>query len=478
MPVISYANIGAATTVPGQADTYDLGAILAEWRRMYLGNQADALQFGTSQDIALGRVAADILGLGAGDTLRIASDGGLEIGTDVRLTRGAANRLDLAAGDRLNLLAGLLDLGDAAADPAAAGEFRRNGADLKGYSGGAVRNMSDVHAALHTAASHSDQVATGAELDALRGGGETSLHSHASGALKLGIFGDGSDGAVTISSTTTLTRDMYYSTLTVDATFNLMPDGYFVFVSGTLTNNGTIHAKGNDGVAGTREPTNPGGAAGGGLTGNRFGGAGAGGAGADTASGVAGAAGSGIDPSLHAGNGGAGGKGGENAPGGTAGGAAGAATDVAASEGLYRSMPELFRPWKKDDTILKGGAGGGGGGVSNGGASVGGSGGGGGGGASLIIIIAFIVVNNGAITTDGGGGGNGGPSTFPKWTGGGGGGGGGGATVLVTTALSGLGTLTAAGGAPGAAGVGDSGGAGPSLPGIIGAAGTVISLAG
>ena len=49
-------------------------------------------------------------------------------------------------------------------------------------------------------------------------------------------FGDGSDGPVTISSgTTTLTRDMYYSDLTVSSTGVLLTAGYRIFVSGTLT---------------------------------------------------------------------------------------------------------------------------------------------------------------------------------------------------------------------------------------------------
>jgi hypothetical protein len=34
-------------------------------------------------------------------------------------------------------------------------------------------------------------------------------------------FGDGSDGAVVISSDTTLTRDMYYTDLTINATKTL-----------------------------------------------------------------------------------------------------------------------------------------------------------------------------------------------------------------------------------------------------------------
>jgi len=56
------------------------------------------------------------------------------------------------------------------------------------------------------------------------------------------IFGTGVDGAVTITSPTVthLTRDMYYSSLTVNSGATLFTNGFRVFVQGTLTNNGTI----------------------------------------------------------------------------------------------------------------------------------------------------------------------------------------------------------------------------------------------
>ena len=44
-------------------------------------------------------------------------------------------------------------------------------------------------------------------------------------------FGDGNDGAVTISSNTTLTADRYYRTLTVNNGVTLSPAGYRIFVS-------------------------------------------------------------------------------------------------------------------------------------------------------------------------------------------------------------------------------------------------------
>lgn len=54
------------------------------------------------------------------------------------------------------------------------------------------------------------------------------------------IFGNGSDGNVTISTNTSLSRDMYYNTLTVNSSITLFTNGFRIFVSGTLTNNGTI----------------------------------------------------------------------------------------------------------------------------------------------------------------------------------------------------------------------------------------------
>lgn len=66
----------------------------------------------------------------------------------------------------------------------------------------------------------------------------------------LGMFGDGSDGDVTISGSTTLTRDMYYNTLTVTSTGTLFLNGYgivckrYVFVQP----GGVIHNDGFDAV--------------------------------------------------------------------------------------------------------------------------------------------------------------------------------------------------------------------------------------
>lgn len=54
------------------------------------------------------------------------------------------------------------------------------------------------------------------------------------------VFGNGIDGTVTISTNTSLSRDMYYANLTVNSGITLFTNGFKIFVSGTLTNNGTI----------------------------------------------------------------------------------------------------------------------------------------------------------------------------------------------------------------------------------------------
>ena len=60
----------------------------------------------------------------------------------------------------------------------------------------------------------------------------------------IGIYGDGSDGDVTISGDTTLSRDMYYNNLTVNNTKILNTGGFRIFVKNTLANNGEISRAG------------------------------------------------------------------------------------------------------------------------------------------------------------------------------------------------------------------------------------------
>ena len=67
------------------------------------------------------------------------------------------------------------------------------------------------------------------------------------------LFGDGSDGNKTLSGTTTLTRDMYYNNLTLAPSAVLAPNGYRVFVRGTLSfgSGSQIAANGGAGTSGT-----------------------------------------------------------------------------------------------------------------------------------------------------------------------------------------------------------------------------------
>lgn len=64
------------------------------------------------------------------------------------------------------------------------------------------------------------------------------------------LFGNGSDGDVVISSvsTVTLSRDMYYRTLTIQAGGVLYPNGYKVFCQYALINDGSITANGSPGA--------------------------------------------------------------------------------------------------------------------------------------------------------------------------------------------------------------------------------------
>jgi len=250
-------------------------------------------------------------------------------------------------------------------------------------------------------------------------------------AMGLAIFGDGSDGDLSTTGGVTLTRDMFYNNLTVNAGYILNAAGYRVFIKGTLTNNGTIA---NDGTAGANGTAASGGIGGttpvgtiglvasGGKGGDynvadrRNGGGGGGGGGmlliyaktivnnatirvnggtggngsADTATGsnsIQGQLGENVDGL--GGNGGAGG--GANS---------GAGGTVTASKMGMRALPLLGF----DTATLSrvgGGAGGGGGGDAS--ANICGGGGGGGG----VIVILYNTATWGTEQANGGAGGTG-----------------------------------------------------------------------
>lgn len=313
----------------------------------------------------------------------------------------------------------------------------------------------------------------------------TGKHTFTASTTMNWYFGDDSDGAVTITSgTTTLTRDMHYSSLTINSGTGIDPNGYRIFVTGTLTNNGTIGSFASNGGNGGNGGNGNGNSGGTGGAGGSAGAAGVGGAqmisgtisgsaqGTAGSAGVAGGTGgnnqaagasaAGIagttgetnvvclgsaGASASAVSGGTGGNGGGGSGAGSAsggstntGGASGGAGSCTLIARLY-SYPNFFNLFTMSSSTMTGfnsakvagagsggGGGGGGGGNSNGGGGGGGSGGGAGSGTSgrIIAIYAGTLVNNGLIVSKGGNGGTGGNGANGGANGGGDGGSGGG----------------------------------------------------
>lgn len=258
------------------------------------------------------------------------------------------------------------------------------------------------------------------------------------------IFGSGVDGAVTISGSVTLTKDMNYSSLTINAGAALKTNGFRVRVSGTLTLSsapaGSIFL--NGGIGGNGASSSTGGTAGAQpdaqwttvpKAGVGFAG-GAGTSGAGSSSGITSHVNYG--GSL-AGQGGAGGAGTS---------AAGAANRTSNGQSLAYSLdgPQISvgTGSAAGSNSPHAGAlasGGGGGGFTTGGPAPGGGGGGSSGGT---IYIAASTIDRGSNTTTGiiqskgGTGGNGG-SSASSGGGGGGAGGGGGIVMIVYSTITG-----------------------------------------
>ena len=95
--------------------------------------------------------------------------------------------------------------------------------------------------------------AAGTFLTDVAGNGTLSWAAAAASGGDNGVFGDGSDGDVIISVNTTLTRDMYYQNLTINAGYTLDPSGFRIFVKDTLTiaSTGLIARNGSNGSNGT-----------------------------------------------------------------------------------------------------------------------------------------------------------------------------------------------------------------------------------
>ena len=300
-----------------------------------------------------------------------------------------------------------------------------------------------------------------------------------SAAIDVLMFGDGGDPDTTISAgTTTLTRNMYYNNLTISGTGSINPNGWLVFVKGTLNLDNApanaIAASGLTGIAGTTASTST-------TNGlpslysvfsNFLGSPSSGrnGGGGNTLTGT-GVAGSTLAASyVFSGQCAAGGAGGNSATG--SGGAGGVASTTTTTLTRRNFSLENATVGTSAPTIGASGSGGGGGaGDATAGAS-GASGGGGGGGIWLFantISRSSSTTTAGAISAKGGTGGAGGASVGGIRGGGGGGSGGSGGVVyiiyktLTGTAKTGL--VDASGGA------GGTGGAGFGVGGIGGGGG-------
>lgn len=291
---------------------------------------------------------------------------------------------------------------------------------------------------------------SGAWVPASSGGGGSDFAA--------GYFGDGSNGDLTVTGTTTLDVNKashFFNNLTIDPGAVLYTSGLRVCVKGTLTINGMVSwgkrapDSGNaDGANAVGSVRGLGGTA---ATDGSFGGQ-SGTAGAAGRTGTSGAGASGVFPTTVNGEGGIGGACGSGGAGALPGGAATNPTAI------------THRPWRiLSDSIGAtsgvggvGGASGGGSGVSDAG---GGGGGGGAGGGPIAIWANNIVIGAaGHINSNGGNGGNGGNGVNPATCGGGAGGGGGGGGFIylvyksITIAVGGQ--ITVDGGSGGAGGSG------------------------
>jgi hypothetical protein len=266
------------------------------------------------------------------------------------------------------------------------------------------------------------------------------------------LFGTGSDGAVTISSgTTTLTRDMQYTNLTISSPGVIKTNNFNIFVSGTLD----ISAAGaaainNNGNSGGNATTSTGASAGAATLGRILppgAGASSGSTGTTTTGTVPG--GNPLVVFLQGGNGAAGGTGGTSGTA-QAGSAAGPLSTPTSIVSL--SFAQITKnPWVITNTTTTAGlqslgpaSGGTGGGCGGGDAvNTGGGGGGGAAGGGFVTIYANVI-NRGTNTTASiiqslGGNGGSATATLSGTAGGGGGGGGagGGFVYIVAGTLQG-----------------------------------------
>lgn len=258
-------------------------------------------------------------------------------------------------------------------------------------------------------------------------------------------FGDGSDGAVTISSPTTLTRDMYYSSLVVTDT--LTTNGYKVFVSGTISGAGTIKwGVANNGANASGSTAGAGGAAN--ASGGQFYLNSAGGAGTNnTPGGSSGGSGTSMTTSVGVVGGNGGGLGGFVGSGGAV---TAPTTKFAVFADLTLKGIDFVPATPGFGGIYKtsGGGGGGSGGYNSG------AGGGGGASGGIVFLCAKNWTGTFTIMSVGGNGGNASTPGSPTNNNGGGGGGSGGVSIVIYDAKTWTGSYSLAGGTKGTDGAG------------------------
>jgi hypothetical protein len=284
-----------------------------------------------------------------------------------------------------------------------------------------------------------------------------------------GFFGDASDGDVTITGFTTMTREMHYNNLTIASAGRLKPAGFRIFVAGTLTiaAGGSIDDNGNS-------------------TANQVGATGFAARGYVGGAGTNGGAGwSVVSASVANGNNGVDNTNTSLNTSGVApvGGAGGNGTGVALRTGGLGGLapqPAVSQKWsgrildgRGSFGAFNGGAGGGGGASS---VSTYTSGtfisGGGGSGAGAVWIAANTIVNSGNISANGGNGANASVGVGVAGMGGGGGGGGG-LVAIITKSTSVGGTVSVAGGS---GGTGAATGGGVATNGTNGTSGSYVLL--
>lgn len=223
------------------------------------------------------------------------------------------------------------------------------------------------------------------------------------------LFGDGSDGALTVltATTTTLTADLYCTTLDVQGTGVLETNGYRIYAKTSVTVTGTIRNNGFPGAAGVGGAGAPGNTVGGGSSGG----------------------------SSFAGSGGSfyGGAGGDSVTNGGDPGTISSGSGRQLSSGFQAYFGGLIMNAGNLSKISAAGAGGGGGTANAGG----------GGGGGVVLVVTPSLVLNGTIEARGG---NGNSNA---------GGGGGGIVVAIYRQKSGAGSISVA---PGTGGTGATAG--------------------